>query len=161
MGSEVTRASDTDRQRYLDHLNYLFAEGYIQNRAEADQLRAQLMEARSLSILNSTLSGMPLPPMPQQRRDWGIPERWVPVTIGMFLAGAFIAAVPSTALAHSGDSFSNALTAAFLVIGIAICIAAIVTACCAGVSWDNIGQYERDQRRSKDRNRNVKPDRDR
>jgi len=100
VGSEVTRASDADRERYIEHLSTLFADGLITTRAEMDQLRDQIMAARSLKILNDTMSGFPLPPIPQQRRDWGIPERWAPLTIGMGALGVLIAAVPTAALAQ-------------------------------------------------------------
>ena len=161
MGSEVTRASDADRERYAEHLSYLFAEGYIRTRSEADQLRGQLLEARSIKVLNDTMSGFPLPPMPPQRRDWGIPERWAPVTIAAGALGILTAAVPTTALAHRDDSLSNALVAAFFALGMIIVVVAAITALCAGISWDSIGQSERERRRSMDRNRRVKQDRDR
>jgi hypothetical protein len=153
MGTEISRASDEDRQRYLDHIDNLYGDGYIQTPTEAETLRRQILEARSVSTLNSTLSGMPLPPMPRQRRDWGVPERFVPLVIGMGLVGALVAAVPTTALAHHGDSLSNSLSAAFFVTGALIFAASIITACCAFASWDNIGQFERDRRREADRNR--------
>ena len=153
MGTEITRASDTDRNRYVEHLSFLFAEGFIKTRAEAEELRDQILGARSVKVLNDALSGFPLPPMPRQRRDWGVPERWVPLTIGMGVAGALIATVPTSALAHNGSDIANALTAVFLTVGILIVVAAIITACCAYTRWDNIGQFERDSRREKDRNR--------
>lgn len=156
MGSEITRASDADRQRYEEHLSTLFADGFIRTRAEAEQLRTQIMEARSLSVLTSALSGYPQPPIPEQPRDWGIPERWVPITIGTGILGVFIAAVPTTALAHRGDTVSNVLTAVFFVIGLMTIIASIITACCAYASWDNAGQSARQRRRSVDRNRRIR-----
>lgn len=152
MGTEITRAGDADRQRYVDHLNELVGDGYV-SPVEAEALRDQIMRARSLKVLNDTLSGMPLPPMPRQRRDWGIPERWVPVTIGIGLVGALVAAVPPTALAHHHDSLSNSLSVTFIVVGIMIIVAAIVAASCAAVSWENAGTHGREQRRSADRNR--------
>ena len=156
MGSEVTRASDADRQRYVDHLSYLFAEGYIKTRAEAEEIRDRLLEARSLSILDNTLFGFPQPPIPERPRDWGIPERWVPATVGLAFLGVLIAAVPTTALAHHGDTVSNAFTATFFVTGIMIVIAAVIIACCAACSWENAGQMARDRRRSRDRNRRIR-----
>jgi len=157
--SEIQRACDADRERYAEHLSYLFAEGYIKTQAEAEQLRDQLMVARSVKVLNDTMSGFPLPPMPRQRRDWGIPERWGPVTIAVGALGILIAAVPTTALAHRGDSASNALSAAFFAIGLITVAVAIITALCAAVSWDNVGQAERERRRSADRNRRAQPGR--
>lgn len=160
MESEVTRASDADRQRYVEHLSTLFADGYIKNRAEAEQLRTQLLEARSVSVLKSTMSGYPLPPMPRQRRDWGIPERWAPITIAAGVLGVFIAAVPTAALAHHGDSFANMLTAAFLAIGIVMVVVAIIAGICFACSWENIGASERARRREADRNRRLQDRKD-
>jgi DUF1707 SHOCT-like domain len=156
VGSEIQRASDADRERYVNHLSFLFSEGYIRTRAEADEFRDRLLEARSLSTLNNTLSGFPQPPVPEQPRDWGIPERWVPATVGLGFLGVLIAAVPTTALAHHGDTVSNALTATFFVTGMMIVIAAIIIACCAACSWDNAGQMARERRRSLDRNRRIR-----
>jgi len=156
VGSEVQRASDADRERFVSHLSYLFSEGYITTKAEVDQLREQLIEARSLKTLNDTLSGFPQPPVPERPRDWGIPERWAPVTIAIAILGVFIAAVPTTALAHHGDSVANTLTAVFLVTGMVTIIAAIITSICAGIAWDNAGQFDRERRRSLDRNRRIR-----
>ena len=156
MGSEITRASDADRERYERHLSYLFSEGYIKTRGEAEELRTQIMEARSLSMLTSALSGFPPPPVPEQPRDWGIPERWAPITIGVAILGIFTAVVPTTALAHHGDTWSNVLTATFFVLGMVMVVAAIIASICFSISWDNIGQFERERRRSLDRNRRIR-----
>ena len=156
MGSEVQRASDADRERYVEHLSYLFSEGYIKTRAEAEDYRDRLLEARSLKTLSDTMAGFPQPPVPEQPRDWGIPERWAPVTIAVAILGVFVAAVPTAALAHHGDSLANTLTAVFIVTGIMAVVAAIIVSLCAYTSWDNAGQFERERRRSLDRNRRIR-----
>ena len=156
MGSEIQRVSDADRERYADHLSYLFSEGYVRTSAEVDQLRDQIMEARSVKMLSDALDGFPPPPVPEQPRDWGIPERWAPVTISVAILGTFTAAVPTTALAHHGDTVSNVLTAVFFVTGIVMIVAAIVVSVAVGIAWDEAGQYERERRRSLDRNRRIR-----
>lgn len=157
MGNEITRACDADRQRFADHLAFLYGQGYI-TEAEAEALRQQIMSARSLSILYSTLSGYPLPepePLPaeKRRRDWLVPENFVPACVVTAIAGLLTAVVPATALAHRGDTVSNVLTATAIVSGIILVLVAILVAAIASCRWEDIGSFEREKRRAADKRR--------
>ena len=129
MGYEVNRACDADRERFESHLSFLYGKGYV-TEAEAENLRQQIMSARSLSLLESTLSGYPLPepPPPERRRDWTVPENFVPACIIAAVIGVVVAVLPATALAHRGDTASNVLTAASVVTGILMVIVAVIIA---------------------------------
>jgi hypothetical protein len=151
MGTGITRACNADRERFTDHLSVLYGKGYITD-AEEDALREQIMSARSLSVLYSTLSGYPLPeePVPPaaRRRDWSVPENWVPACIATAITGFLTAVVPATALAHRGDTLSNVLTALSIVSGIILVLVAVVVSVIASCRWEDIGASEREKRRS-------------
>lgn len=54
----ITRASHADRKRYSGHIAEIYALGYIDD-AEADTLRAKVLQAKEVSELRSVFSGMP------------------------------------------------------------------------------------------------------
>lgn len=154
MGTEITRACDADRERFTEHLAYLYGKGFITTDAEAEELRRQIMSARSLAVLNSTLSGYPLPePEPSKRRDWSVPENFVPACVVTAIAGLLTAVVPATALAHRGDTVSNVLTATAIVSGGILVLVAILVAVIASCRWQDIGAFEREKRRAADKRR--------
>ena len=155
MGAEITRACDADRERFTEHLSFLYGKGYV-TEAEAEALRQQIMSARSLSLLESTLSGYPLPeppPSERQRRDWTVPENFVPACIVTAITGLMVAVVPATALAHRGDTLSNVMTATSIVTGIILVLVACLVAAIAGCHWEDIGQLEREKRRRANKRR--------
>jgi hypothetical protein len=152
MGTEITRASDADRERFAGHLSVLYGKGYI-TEAEAEEIRQQILRARSLSVLESALSGFPQPENQRPKTDWGMPERFLPACIAAGITGIMVAVVPVTALAHRGDSLSNVLSAVSIITGLAIVVVALIVAVCAGCSWDDAGASERYRRREEQKRR--------
>jgi len=114
------------------------------------------MSARSLSLLNSVLSGYPLPepPPPENpRRDWCVPVNFIPACIATGITGLMVAVLPATALAHRGDTLSNVLSAVAIITGIILIATAIVVWVAASWHWDDIGQFERERRRAANKRR--------
>lgn len=56
--TEVTRASHADRKRYSGHIAEIYALGYIDD-AEAEKMRAKILQAKEVSELRAVFSGMP------------------------------------------------------------------------------------------------------
>lgn len=155
MSGEITRAGDADRQRYIDHLGTLYAEGFI-TEPEVESLRAKILESRSLRMLEMILDGFeqPPPPMPAHPgRDWGVPRNFVPACTAAAAAGLMVAVIPATALAHYGDTFSNVLTAFSIVLGALMIVAAIIFACAAASCWEDSDLPSRQRRMAQEKAR--------
>lgn len=149
VGSEITRAGDADRERYISHLNGLYASGYIDDQ-ELEDMRTQILAARGLPGLDNLMAGFPLPAPPKRPRDWGIPRNFIPVCTGTGVLGLLTAVLPSQALLGQHGLAANLLTSFTVIVGVVAVIVSVITMAAASLMWDE-SESEKHARRRRDR----------
>jgi len=147
----VTRAGREDRDRYLNHLSFLYATGHVTDKEELEGMRDAVLAVRTLAGLEAVLEGFPPPPLPPPPRDMAIPENFLPKFLLRSYIGVFTAVLPTVALSHEHGAAANVFTAFFLVLGMSITLNAVVHMWMTSVIWENMGPEERRKRRRNDR----------
>ncbi len=145
MADEITRAGNADRHKYLDHLPWLCAHGYI-TEDEMDEMGKLILAARDKSALEKITRGLPKPTEPLGERDWGVPHNFVPAAATAVVAGFAVAILPAVWVpAHHGPvgSFVIASTA---LLGVAVILLGIVVICCASATWTSQRTHEKQER---------------
>ena len=147
MNDEVTRTSSADRDRYVDHLPALCAQGFI-NEEQMDTMTGRLLQAEKLADLDAILDGMPKPPRPRRPRDMGIPENFLPLCSATALLGLTLAIIPAVALSGHKDALSASVAALCMLWGAWATLISICAAVYAGCYWaDQPSDVQRERRR--------------
>lgn len=146
----MARAGDRDRERYLDHLDVLYQDGYIRSDLELDEYRDRVSRARSMGDLDRVITGMPLPSTPKEPRDWGIPRNWGPLFISTGFAGVCTAVLVPVALANSHSTPANLIVALSMIVGIILIVLSVIGATVAAFCWDDQSEEMKRERRARD-----------
>lgn len=149
MGTEITRASNADRDLVADHIPELFTQGYITEERMYHMLDL-VLKAETLHQLDDILEGLPRPETPPRPRDYAIPRNFLPACAAWSLFGATLATAPAVALSGVHNALAATVSALCILWGIWIVIVSVVTACIKGVGWDDLTEREKEERRRKD-----------
>ena len=160
MTCEVTRACDADRERYLSHLNgKLVGEGYV-TPDEADEMQDLIFAANKLTNLEAILTnrGLPVPPRPVlpqvqslRRRDYGIPENFLPAGIALIMTGLLVGILPAVGLSAVHNGLADMLVAFCQVCGFGTAMWTAVLMIVGVCFWEE--EYDKAKRRARDRTR--------
>jgi hypothetical protein len=151
VGAELARAGDRDRELYLDHVeNVLYPEGFIIGELELDEVREQVMKARSMGDLDRILTGMPLPQVPKEPRDWGIPKNFIPLFTVPGVFGLSLATLVPAGLSNFHGTPSKLIAAVSIIIGVLLVIGCVIGGVAATCIWENHGSDEKRERRARD-----------
>jgi hypothetical protein len=152
MSYEITRANNTDRDRYANHVPELFTQGYITEERMFHMLDL-ILEAETLHQLDDMLEGLPRPKMPPNPKDYGIPRNFLPAGALGSLVGLTLAVGPSTALSGHHGAFAVTVAGLCVLWGIWITVVSVIATIYAAVAWDDLDDGVKKERRKKDNQR--------
>jgi hypothetical protein len=93
---------------------------------------------------------MPLPQVPKEPRDWGIPKNFIPLLTVPGVFGVSLASLVPMALDNFHGTPARLIAATSIIVGVVMLIGSIIGIIVASFKWDDHGNDEKRERRARD-----------